>query len=532
TPPAPDQLAAFSVVVIGAGIGGLNAAVHLERAGISFTVLEKNSGVGGTWYENRYPGARVDTPSRTYSHIYGVRFPRPYPYCTAAANDEYLNWVADNFDVRDRVEFDTEVQSLRWDESAGEWEIIANGPAGRRVLRANAVVSCVGYLSRPSVPTFTGSDTFNGPIFHTARWPSDFDPAGKRVATIGSGCSGYQMVPELAKLADQTLLFQRTPSWVFDVEGYLAPYPPQVRWLDAKFPFYSNFARFRSTYNLFRGFNLFALDPDFEEQDAVSADNKRIRAERIAFLNSQFPGRPDLVEKMTPPNPPFSSRPVLVDATQNVCTAIMRGDVTLVSEAIDRFTPNGIRTVDGVEHAVDAIVLATGFKANEFLAPMEVRGRDGRTIKELWEKDGARAYLGTMVPGFPNFFMLYGPNTNPTGAGSLCQVEESTTKFILECLGQLILEHRKTIDVTDDAYWRYNREVDSAEELKVYSDRRANNYYTNEFGRSAGNTPFDGRLFWSWLRSPGDARPQAEQWAGGWRGEPLRPYFGGDLVVE
>jgi 4-hydroxyacetophenone monooxygenase len=532
TQPDPDRLQGFSVVVIGAGMGGLNAAVHLKRAGIPFTVLEKNPGVGGTWYENRYPGARVDTPSRTYSHIYGVRFPRPYPFCTAAANDEYLNWIADNFEVRERVRFDTEVQSLSWDANAGEWEIIAHGPEGRRVLRATVVISCVGFLSRPSIPVFKGAGSFSGRIFHTARWPSDFDPAGKRVATIGSGCSGYQMVPELAKVASQTFLFQRTPSWVFDTEGYLSRYPPQAAWLDAKFPFYSNFARLRSSYNLFRGFNLFALDPDFDDPCAVSADNKRLRGERIEFLKSQFPERPDLVEKMTPANPPFSSRPVLVDSKDNVCTAIMRGDVTLVSEPIVEFTPNGIRTADGVEHAVDAVVLATGFKANDFLGPMEVQGRDGRMIKDVWEKDGARAYLGTLVPGFPNFFMLYCPNTNPTGAGSLCQVEESITKFIVECLGHLIVGGRKAIDVTEDAYWRYNREVDRAEELKVYSDRRVNNYYKNEFGRSAGNSPFDGRLFWSWLRSPSDARPQADQWAGDWQEEPLRPYFGGDLVVE
>jgi len=530
--PAAEQLERFSVVVIGAGMGGLNAAVHLKRAGIPFTVLEKNSGVGGTWYENRYPGARVDTPSRTYSHIYGVRFPRPYPFCTAVANDEYLNWVADDFDVREGVQFDTEVSSLTWDETAGEWEIVATGPGGRRVLRANAVVSCVGFLSRPSTPTFKGAESFNGRIFHTARWPSDFDPAGKRIATIGSGCTGYQMIPVLAKTAAETLLFQRTPSWVFDTEGYLAPYSPEAVWLDAKFPFYSNFARLRSSYNLFRGFNLFALDPEFDDPQAVSADNLRIRGERIEFLKSQFPGRPDLVEKMTPANPPFSSRPVLVDAKDNVCTAIMRGDVTLVSEAIEELTPNGIRTADGVEHAVDAIVLATGFKANDFLGPMEVTGRGGQSIKELWEKDGARAYLGTMVPGFPNFFMLYGPNSNPTGAGSICQVEESTTKFIVECIAHLVVGGRKAVDVTEDAYWRYNREVDRAEELKVYSDRRVNNYYKNDFGRSAGNTPFDGRLFWSWLRSPSKPRPQADQWAGNWQEEPLQPYFGGDLVVE
>jgi 4-hydroxyacetophenone monooxygenase len=203
-----------------------------------------------------------------------------------------------------------------------------------------------------------------------------------------------------------------------------------------------------------------------------------------------------------------------------------------VSEAIDRFTPNGIQTANGAEYAVDAIVLATGFKANDFLGPLEVHGRDGRTITDVWDKDGARAYLGMMVPEFPNFFMVYGPNTNPTGAGSICQVEESITKFIVTCLGHLILEGRKSIEVTEDAYYRYNREVDRAEELKVYSDRRVNNYYKNEFGRSAGNSPFDGRMFWSWLRSPDGSHPHTNQWAEDWQEAPLRPYFGEDLVVE
>jgi 4-hydroxyacetophenone monooxygenase len=531
-PPEHQRLQGFSVVVIGAGMGGLNAAVQLKRAGIPMTVLEKNGGVGGTWYENRYPGARVDTPSRTYSHSYGVRFARSNPYCPAEENSQYLDWIADHFDVRGDIQCNTEVQSLSWDENAREWEIAAVGPEGPFVLRANAVLSCVGFLSQPNVPVFDGAEDFAGPIFHTARWPSDFDPAGKRVATIGSGCSGYQMVPELAKVATQTLLLQRTPSWVFNTEGYLSPYSAQSRWLDAKFPYYSNYARFRSSYSLFSGYKLFALDPTFDDPHAVSADNKRIREERIEFLTAQFAGRPDLVEKMTPSNPPFSSRPVLVDSDDNVCAAIMRGDVTLVSAAIDRFTPTGIRTVDGAEYAVDAIVLATGFKANDFLGPLEVRGRGGRTIRDVWDKDGARAYLGTLVPGFPNFFMLYGPNTNPTGAGSICQVEESVTKFIVACLGHLILEARTSIDVTEDAYWRYNRELDRAEELKVYSDRRVRNYYKNEFGRSAGNSPFDGRMFWSWLRSPDGSLPHTNQWAEDWQEEPLLPYFGMDLVVE
>jgi 4-hydroxyacetophenone monooxygenase len=523
------------VAVIGAGMGGLNVALQLKRAGIPFTVLEKNAGVGGTWYENRYPGARVDTASRSYSHIYGVRFPKPNPFCPAAENEKYLNWLADHFDLRGHIQCDTEVRSLIWDEAAGEWEIAADGPEGLRSLRANVVISCVGFLSRPNVPTFKGQVSFTGPVFHTARWPSDVDVTGKRVALIGSGCSGYQLVPELAKMTSHTVLFQRTPSWIFDVEGYLAPYPDQVVWLDAHFPYYSNFARFRTSW--LQGPEslqvLFAIDPDFEDPHAVSPINKRIRDQRVEYLASKLPGRPDLVEKMIPINPPLSSRPVLVDRDYNVCDVIINGDVTLVSDEIDELTPVGVRTVDGTEHAVDAIVLATGFKANDFLWPMDVVGRAGRTIEQVWEKDGARAYLGTMVPGFPNFFMVYGPNTNPTGGLGVAHMEETITKFILECIAHLILEGRKSVDVSEDAFWRYNHELDRAESRKVYRDSRATNYFKNEFGRSAGNQPFDARLFWSWLRSPDGSWSQPENgWAKAWEAAPLRPYFGEDLVVD
>ncbi|WP_433286075.1 flavin-containing monooxygenase [Pseudonocardia sp. CA-142604] len=502
-PPAPERLDEFSVLVIGAGLGGLNAAVQLEHAGIPYTVVEKNSGVGGTWFENRYPGARVDTASRSYTHIYGVDFEYPNPFCEQAENEKYFNWVADRFDVRKNVVFDTEVRSAVWDEAAGRWEVTAHGPDGTRVWRPNAVISAVGFLARPNIPEIPGADTFAGLSFHTARWPADLDLSGSRVGVIGSGCTSYQMLPELADLAGHVTVFQRTPQWVFERPGYLHPYPEQVTWLDRNVPYFSNFMRFRSMwltgpYVLSRSFD---LDPEWTDPLTLSALNKQIRDDRIEFLHRKLGHRPELMEKMIPPHPPMSARPVIVDENKGVYDAIVRDDVTLVSEGIRALSPHGITTVDGQEHAVDVLVYATGFRANDFLWPMEVRGRGGRRVEELWATDGPRAYVGTMLPGFPNFFMLYGPNTNPFSLG-VVNFSEMMTRFALERIEQLVLDGRASVDVTAEAYWRYNHDLDEREKLRTWSDPRADNYYRNAYGRSSSNCPFQGNEIWDWLRYP------------------------------
>lgn len=243
--PAPEPLEHFSVAVIGAGVGGLNAGVMLQRAGIPFTILEKNPEVAGTWYENRYPGARVDNPSRAYVHAYGADHDFPGMFTVQAENERYFNWVADEFSLREKIEFRTEVESVVWHEDEGVWELRAQNPDGERVVRANAVISAVGFLSRPNLPEIDGMDDFEGEAFHTARWPADLDLTGKRVAVIGSGCTGSQLVQAIAGEPERTHLFQRTPSWVFGVEGYLSDFPPEAAWLNRNLPYYTNFTRFR-----------------------------------------------------------------------------------------------------------------------------------------------------------------------------------------------------------------------------------------------------------------------------------------------
>jgi len=503
-PPAAETLSDVSVLVIGAGIGGINAAVQLKRAGFSFQVVEKNAGIGGTWWENRYPGARVDTSNRSYSYVYAVDYPLSSPYGTQAENERYLNWVVDEFGVRDDIELETEVLDLDWVEDQARWKATVRRADGTQETRyATFVISAVGFLARPSSPAIEGADLFEGRAFHSARWPDDLDVTGQRVAVIGSGCTGYQLDAELAGKVGHLHVFQRTAQWLFERPGYLAEYPDEVKWLSRNVPFYNNFMRFRTSW--MAGPHVqsraFFRDPDWHDPDSLSEANHRTRQQRIEFLRSKLGSRPDLLEKMIPPHPPLTARPVAVDADFSIADALLRDDVTLVTEGIDTFTPRGIRTRDGVEHEVDVVVYATGFKANDFLWPMTIRGRDGRTVEDLWSIDGARAWTGVMLPGFPNLFMLYGPNTNPLSLGAVTY-SELMTRFALERMEDVIEQGAASVEVTREAYDRYNRALDAQESRRTWSYEKSTSYFLNSHGRSATNFPFEGTDLWRWLRHP------------------------------
>lgn len=525
-PPPPEKRQEFLVGIIGAGLSGLDAAVHLKRAGIPYVVLEKNPEVGGTWYENRYPGARVDSPSRSYTHLFGIDFPYPYNFCPRDENMKYMRWVADEFGLRDTISFETEVTSMIWDETDQVWNVAADTPEGSKTWRFNALISCVGFLSRPQMPDIEGMDSFAGESCHTAQWRDDIELAGKRVAVIGSGASSYQMTPELAKVAGHVHMFQRTPSWCFENPMYVTQLPKQCLWLERNFPYYVNFARFRLSW-LYGPNNVEAsakADPNFSDPHAASAANKNSRDSRIAYIEKKLASRPELIAKMIPPAPPMSSRPIMIDTEDSIYEALLRDNVTLVTDGIERITPNGIVSA-GKEIPFDVIIYATGFKANDFLFPMEVRGRGGVKVEELWAKDGARAYIGSMLPGFPNFFMAYGPNTNNFGGFQIIDLLEIEIRFALHCIAGLIERNSRAVDVRPEAYWRFNEELDREEKRMIYMDPRVFNYYRNEHGRSAVNGPVDYRRMWNWLYDP--RRPAPNETDAG-----LRPYFGEDLVVS
>jgi 4-hydroxyacetophenone monooxygenase len=520
---APEAAKDFRVAVIGTGISGLNAAVQLKRAGISFVVFEKNPSVGGSWYENRYPGARVDTPSRGYTHLFGYDYPFPWGYCPRDENQKYFNWIADNFEIRDNIRFNTEVLEMTWDDATKTWTLGTQGPNGVETAQFNAVISCVGFLSRPQLPQIEGMDSFEGLACHSAQWPEGYDLTGKRVAIVGSGASGYQTAPVIGKLAAQTFLFQRQANWLYEDLTYLKPLPEQSLWLDRNFPYHSNFVRFRVAALVAPGGSgALKVDPNFDDPHAVSPINKMLRDACVAFIERKLASRPDLIPQMIPNFPPMASRPIRVDTNESVLDALSRGDVELVSNHIERITPKGI-VAGGKEYELDVILFATGFKANEYLWPMEVRGRGGERIEKIWEKDGPRAYLGAMVPNFPNLFMCYGPNSNNFGGFTVVDLLEITAQFAVRAIAGLIENGDHSVEVTEDAYWKFADILDESEKGMVYLDKRANSYYQNG-NRSSVNGPVDYRRMWRWLNNPAGDPPANTDPA-------LAPTFGMDLVV-
>ncbi|MET1756404.1 NAD(P)/FAD-dependent oxidoreductase [Novosphingobium sp. RD2P27] len=519
----PESAKDFMVAVIGSGISGLNTAVQLKRAGIPFVLIEKNPEVGGSWFENRYPGARVDTSSRGYTHLFSFDYPYPYAYCPRDENLKYFKWVADTYGIRPHIAFNTEVKAMTWDDAQKLWRIDADGPLGSSRIECNAVITCVGFLSRPQLPDLEGMDTFAGTSCHTATWPDGFDVKGKRVAVVGSGASGYQTTPVIAKTAAHTYLFQRQPNWCYEDLSYLAELPKEVLWLERNFPYYANFTRFRIAALMNPDLATAAkVDPDYSDPHAVSAANKAVREMCLEFIGRKLGSRPDIMRKMTPAFPPGASRPIRIDSSDSVYDALLRDDVSLVDDKIERITPKGI-VAGGVEYELDAIIYATGFKANDYLWPMEVRGRDGMRIQEMWAKDGPRAYLGAMVPNFPNLFMCYGPNSNNFGGFTVVDLLELVAQFALRCIGGLIENDRRSVEVTEEGYWQFASILDAEEKLKIYMDPRANSYYQTQ-GRSAVNGPIDARRMWRWLTNPAGDPPSEID-------DGLRPHFGEDLIV-
>jgi 4-hydroxyacetophenone monooxygenase len=305
--------------------------------------------------------------------------------------------------------------------------------------------------------------------------------------------------------------------------AYVDKLPTQALWLERNFPYYSNFVRFRIAALMNPELAVAAeIDPEYDDPYAVSAKNKVMRDMCIEFIERKLASRPERIDKMIPPHPPGSSRPIRIDSDDSVFDALLRDNLSLVSGSIDKITPKGV-LAGGVEHEIDAIVYATGFKANEYLWPMEVRGRNGVRIEEMWAKDGPRAYLGAMVPEFPNLFICYGPNSKNFGGFTVVDLLELVGQFALRCIAGLIEKGKSSVEVNDVAFWRFASILDSEEKYKIYMDPRADNYYQHN-GRSSVNGPIDVRRMWRWLNDPA-GEPPPETDAG------LRPHFREDLVV-
>jgi 4-hydroxyacetophenone monooxygenase len=498
-PPA-EVLGGFRAVIIGAGLSGLCMAIKLREAGIPFTVIEKNPTVGGTWFENSYPGCGVDTPNHFFCYSFAPNHDWPEHFSKRNELWGYLERCADNYDIRRDITFNTEVTAATWDAAGACWMIGLRDAAGATTtLEANVLIPAVGQLNRPSIPNIPGLDAFAGPVFHTGQWDHSQNVAGKRVAMIGTGASGMQAGPSIAPEVEHLTIFQRTPHWSVHNPNYHARVRPGKIWALKHIPFYDKWNRFLLFWASSDGLHAsLQIDPSWSAPDqSLNAVNQGFREQLIAHITRELGDRTDLLAKVVPPYPPYGKRMLRDNHWYRMLT---RPNVTLVTEPIDHLDVDAIVMHDGTRHATDMVVLATGFQAGRMLWPMEIRGREGDTLRDRWGDDDPRAYLGITAPGFPNLFMLYGPNTNLGHGGSIIFHTECQVHYIVQALREM-LEHRiAALECRPDPHDAYNAKVDAAHRAMVWSHGGVGNWYKNARGRVIANSPWRLVDYWAFTR--------------------------------
>ncbi|MBW0113882.1 flavin-containing monooxygenase [Pseudonocardia abyssalis] len=486
----------YSVVIIGAGISGMAAAVRLQRAGVPFTILERHHDVGGVWLTNTYPGAGVDTPSFLYSFSF---FPRKWSTHFGKRDEmaAYTAEVADHFGLRRHIEFGVSVDSATWDEHAQRWTVVA----GEREWHASAVISAVGLFTTPKMPNLPGLDDFDGPLFHTAEWPADLDLTGKRVAVVGTGASAMQVVPAIADRTAHLTVFQRSPQWVAPNAEYFEPVGDDVHWLMEHVPGYHAWYRFRLAWVFNdRVHASLQIDRDWAHPErSLNAVNDAHRRFFSRYLEDQLAGRPDLVAKCLPDYPPFGKRMLLDNGW---FAALRRDDVELRTDGVVRLTRTGVVGAAGEEVPADVVVLSTGFDAQHYLPGIEVSGRDGASLHEVWADDDAVAHLGMTVPGFPNFFLMYGPNTNAGAGGSFIFVAEAQARYIVDLLVTMAVEDIGAVDCRPEALQAWTADVDARHDRMVWSHPGMTTYYRNSRGRVVTNSPYRVVDYWAMTHEP------------------------------
>jgi cation diffusion facilitator CzcD-associated flavoprotein CzcO len=452
------------IVIVGAGFGGVAVANELKRRGHDdLVILEQAGDVGGVWRDNTYPGAACDVPTPYYSLSYepNPRWPRRY----AEQPDilRYVQHVVDKYDLRRHLRLNARVAAARWQD--GRWLVsLADGDT----LEADVFIPAVGQLSRPSFPTIEGRDDFAGESFHSAEWRHDVDLTGKRVGVIGTGASAVQFVPKIQPLADRVSVFQRTAPYMLPRMD--TQFSARHHRVFEKLPFTQKAER-GAWFGLSEGLGVALL-----HSPALA---RFFTAVSRAHMKRSCADDPSLFEKAWPSYPIGCKRVLFVN---DYLPALCQPNAELVTTGIERITPTGVRTVDGVDHEFDVLIWGTGFKATDFLSPMEITGRDGADLTTTWA-EGARAYLGISVPDFPSLFIMYGPNTN-LGSGSIIYMLESQARYIgqaVDAFGSRAMTVRREVESAYDA--------DTQRRLSDGVWSKCDNWYRVASGRVVSNWP-------------------------------------------
>lgn len=465
------------VAVVGTGFSGLGMAIRLKQAGIPFVVFERAAEIGGTWRDNTYPGCQCDVPSHLYSFSFA---PNPNWSRTYSPQPEiwaYLRDCAARFDLYPHIRFEHEVLDAAWDDDRRVWQLETT--QGR--WTADVLVSGNGGLAEPSIPHLPGLETFEGAVFHTAAWDHDHDLEREKVAVVGTGASAIQVIPNIQPRVERLRVFQRTAPWVLPHTD--RPTTQKERSAYRRFPLLQKLVR-AMVYTA-REFLVFGLTKDSRLLAPMAWIGKQ-------HLKRQVPDR-QLRRKLIPRYSPGCKRLLL---SNDYYPALTKPNVDVITEGITEILPRSIVTTDGAEHETDAIIFATGFLVTDNPVMERVRGRDGRSLAKAWLDNGLRAYLGTTVPGFPNLFLMTGPNTG-IGHTSLLVMIEAQIRYVMSCL-KLMSRHRiSTVEVRESTVDAFSAELQERSKTTVWTAGGCQSWYLDAEGR---NTTLWPDFTWRFVR--------------------------------
>ncbi|MFI7449118.1 flavin-containing monooxygenase [Nonomuraea sp. NPDC049714] len=486
------------MAIIGGGFGGIAAAVKLQQAGITdFTIFEQSPAPGGTWWDNRYPGCEVDIPSHAYSFSF-MPYDWPRTHATQPELQVYAEAVVDRFSLRPRFRFGVRVESVVWDDDAGHY-LVTTDDGEQRPYRF--VISAVGLLNVPRYPSWPGLDEFGGVSFHTSRWDAETDLTGKRVAVVGTGSTAVQIVPAIAPLVERLEVFQREPGWV-EPKGERT-FTPAERVRFQRLPALRRLYRLKLFRDSMRRFKAY---------DTGGREQRRMRELCLRYIDSAIDD-PAVRAAVTPSYPWGCKRPIFASGFY---PALNRPNVDLVPHAVTKVTEKGVIDDQGTEHPIDVLILSTGFQPTRFLSGFAVTGRRGKEIQEFWG-ERPRAFLGVTVPGFPNFFIMYGPNTN--GGFSIIAQLERQAEVAVRAIRRVHRSGAKLVDTDERALDRHVSWVDR--QLAKHAsamDAGCNNYYHSSSGANVTQWPRTHLVYYLLCRT----LPRRGLVYQGWRASPER----------
>lgn len=497
-----EALAAFHVVIAGAGMSGLLAGIQLKKAGVPFTIIEKNADVGGTWLENSYPGCRVDTPNHLYSYSFEADYKWPQHYSTQDILLGYFRHIADKYDLRPHIRFNTSIDEARFDAETDQWQItLRNKSAESDHLSANVFISAVGQLNQPRLPDIPAREKFTGPAFHSAQWRHDIDFSGKRVAVIGTGASAFQFVPEIADACASLHVFQRSAPWLGPTPDYHMDVGAGEQWLFDHVPFYRKWYRFWLFWMLTDSLIPFVTaDENWQgNPNFVGALNQELGTALLGQIQLQTGEDADLYNKVAPDYPIGGKRSLRDNGVW--LAALKKPHVHLLTDRITAIAEKSVVLENGTQIEVDCLIYGTGFYASRFLWPMRIIGKSGTNIHDAWAGD-ARAYLGMTIPDYPNFFCIYGPNTNIVVNGSIIFFSECSVNYIMGCIKAMLEKNIRSLECRPDVHEAFNAKVDAENAKMAWGAPGVSSWYKNATGRVSQNWPFPLVDYWQRTRSP------------------------------